>query len=464
MLFHTLDFFLFFALLYAVWRVLPPGRRPWLLLAGSLCFYAWWKPAALLLLLGAAGATHFCALRIAPVRRGRGLWLAGGVAGNLGLLAFFKFGGAFADLFAPGPGAAGVDLLLPIGISFYTFQLTAYLADVYRGRFVPARRFGDLLLFASYFPQLISGPIERARRLLPRLRAGRAPGRRRSLNGLKLFYWGLFKKLYVADNLAPLTNTLLAPEYRPVPGETSLAAVVFALQLYADFSAYVDMARGCSRMLGVELSANFRRPFLAVSPLEFWRRWHVTLHSFLRDYLYRPLGGNRAGPAHTALHVMIVFLVGGVWHGAGWPFALWGLYCGAIVVLSLLLRGPLARACAAAPALATVLRPLGIALTFLTFAHGLLLFHVQSVDHGLALLQALTLRPDPAAFETWRLARIAFYIWPLFAVETILARPGGPFVFERLPAWIQGLVLGAGAGLLTLFGSFGAREFYYFQF
>ncbi len=457
MLFHTVDFLLFFALLYAGIRMLPRVTRPWLLLAGSFFFYAWWKPPAALLLLATALFTYFCALCIERDRRRGMVWGGIGLAWNLGWLIFFKYGSPEAMV--------GAAVAIPIGISFYTFQLIGYLLDVQRGLRAAGPR--DLLLFSVYFPQLIAGPIERAARLLPRLQRMRIPGSRRVMSGLLLAGWGFFKKLYIADNLTGLVRTALEPGTRQPAGAVSFAACVFAVQLYADFSGYVDIARGLSRTMGIELSANFRLPILAIGPAEFWRRWHITLYAFFRDYLYIPLGGNRAGRARRFLLVNLVFVLGGIWHGTGWPFALWGLVNGLLVALDLEIRPVLVPVLRALAARFPVTREPAIffarVLTFLTFAYGLLLFHVESTAHALELIENLT-RTGGAWIHPTRIAQAAWFIWPLPVVELWLARPGRRPGFERLPLAARGLVLAAGTTLLIVFGVFGQNVFYYFQF
>ena len=244
------------------------------------------------------------------------------VSVNLLCLGFFKYYNFFTDSMAGLLEVWGLssplpvlEILLPVGISFYTFQITAYTVDVYRKESQAEKSFWDLLLFCSYFPQLVAGPIERAGRLLPLLKSPSPVTYDMFRRGAMLALWGIFKKVYIADNLSQFVDIILIPGIAPPTGAYFLGACVFAVQIYADFSGYTDVARGVSRMLGIELVLNFNLPFISANPSEFWRRWHITLGSFLRDYIYIPLGGNRNGRFRQSLNLMIVWTLGGLWHG-----------------------------------------------------------------------------------------------------------------------------------------------------
>ena len=316
------------------------GRGPmWLLLAASLAFYGWWDWRFLPLLLGSICGNHLLAGRIlaAGSRLAARRWLVAGIAANLALLGWFKYAmfvaGVLGDL--SGHAVSVGTVLLPIGISFFTFKQIAYLVDVHRGLVVerdPAR-YG---LFVTFFPDLLAGPLVHHRELTPQLeRLGSRPFLPDFAVGASIFVIGLAKKLLVADTLA-LTATPLFDQ-AAAGGSLGLlaawaAATAYALQIYFDFSGYSDMAIGIARMFGVVLPINFASPYKAASIVEFWRRWHISLSRFLRDYLYVPLGGNRKGPARRHLNVFVTMLLGGIWHGAGWTIVLWGALHGAMIV------------------------------------------------------------------------------------------------------------------------------------
>jgi len=250
----------------------------------------------------------------------------------LGVFKYASFAGEAVSLLAPALGWSQLEILLPLGISFYTFQIIALAVDVARGNVEPPERFSRYALFVSFFPQLIAGPILRGAQLLPQLRGGGRPTPERTRRGLWLLASGAAKKVVLGDFLLPpfVDEVYRTPE--TAPAYLLVATYAFAFQIYFDFSGYTDMARGIGALLGFELPANFREPYLSRSPAEFWRRWHVTLSTWLRDYLYIPLGGNRRGPARTAVNLGLTMLLGGLWHGAGWNFLVWGGLQGAFLI------------------------------------------------------------------------------------------------------------------------------------
>ena len=331
MLFHSWIFVFFFAVCFAGYllRRRTPLWMAWLL-ACSYFFYGWWNPLYLLLIVYSTALDYFVGLAIVRSRR-KGCWLALSVVNNLLLLGFFKYGGfVAANLTAllhtlhlpvdiPEPG-----VLLPIGISFYTFQSMSYTIDLYRGRIGRESNFLRFALFVSFFPQLIAGPIERAGGLLPQLKRAPAIKAQNISDGLSLFVVGLFKKIALADFLAVYVDQVYAAPAQAGAPALLLATYAFAWQIYFDFSGYTDMARGCARMLGVRLSLNFANPYLATGLGDFWRRWHITLSTWFRDYLYIPLGGNRGGAWKLYRNIIITMVIAGLWHGAAWSFLVWG--------------------------------------------------------------------------------------------------------------------------------------------
>lgn len=336
MSFVSLDFVALMAIVYvAYWALRGRRAQNMLLVAASAVFYGWIHPWFVLLMGFSAVLDYTVARAMAadPGRKGR--WLGLSLAGNLGLLGAFKYFDFFAANVAAVAGALGVSvspwtlgLLLPAGISFYTFQTLSYTIDVYRGRLAARTDLLDVLVYVGFFPQLVAGPIERAERLLPQVESDRAFSWVRTRSGLSLALWGAVKKVCIADVISPYVDEVFLVEDPSFPMWFA-ACWAFGVQIYADFSGYTDISRGTARMLGFELVDNFDRPYRAASTPEFWRRWHISLSSWVGDYLYTPLlRSGRAGPARTLGAILVTFLAIGLWHGASWNFVLLGLYNG----------------------------------------------------------------------------------------------------------------------------------------
>ncbi len=330
MLFNTLQFAVFFAFVLLGYRLLPGRFRNAWLLAASLTFYSLWVPVYLVLLLADAGI-NYVLLRAMVRSRRPARYLFASIVTTLGILAYYKYAAFLLSgvepltrsLFGFAPEAA--DILLPLGISFYSFQIMALAIDAYRGEIEAPQSFRRYLLFVCFFPQLIAGPILRGREFLPQLARGGEFTADRGRRGLWLIAAGLTKKVILGDFLlAPFVNELYGnPGVASAPVHL-IATYSFAFQIYFDFSGYTDMARGMALLLGFEMPANFQEPYLSRNPAEFWRRWHMTLSRWLRDYLYLPLGGNRGGARRTYINLILTMLLGGLWHGAGLNFVIWG--------------------------------------------------------------------------------------------------------------------------------------------
>ena len=341
MLFNSLRFLEFFVVVYAAYLALPRWRyQNALLLAASYVFYASWNWMCLGLILSSTIVDYFCGLamyRSQSRARKRSLLLVS-VSFNLLLLGIFKYYGFFTDSFerllnslGMNVGSLYVDIILPVGISFYTFQTLSYTIDIYRGELKPTRDLLNFSLFVAYFPQLVAGPIERAKVLLPQIESERRLDQRTLATGCWLIFWGLWKKVVVADRLALSVDSLFETTVDNTLIASYLAVVAFAFQIYCDFSGYSDIARGVSKLFGIELMLNFNLPYVATNPSDFWRRWHISLSTWLRDYLYIPLGGNRQGNVYCNL--MITMVLGGLWHGASWNFVWWGVYHGVLLAI-----------------------------------------------------------------------------------------------------------------------------------
>ncbi len=350
MLFNSFEYVLFLALAFTAFWALAKARllRTGLLLGASWLFYMSWNATFIVLIVASTVLDYLVGLGLGRWSRpaARRLLLAASLAGNLGMLCVFKYadfalGAVHEALLAMGVHADPVHLglILPVGISFYTFQTLSYTIDVYRGRLAPTRSFLDFATFVSFFPQLVAGPIVRASELLPQL--GRAPSLDLERAGDAIFriVKGMSKKVLVADYLAVnLVDRVFEDPAGFGSGEVLLAALGYTCQIYCDFSGYTDIAIGSAKLFGFELPENFRRPYRATGPIEFWRRWHITLSSWIRDYVYIPLGGSRVGRGRTYANLFIAFLITGIWHGAGWTFVVFGLLHAAAVTANRMWR------------------------------------------------------------------------------------------------------------------------------
>jgi alginate O-acetyltransferase complex protein AlgI len=350
MLFNTLDFAIFLPVVFALyWFVTHKSLRlqNLLLLFASYFFYACWDWRFLFLLAFSTFLDYYSGLKIAEAsdKRTKQYWLWLSIAINVGFLGVFKYYNFFADSFAEGLALLGVEahfstlnIILPVGISFYTFHGLSYIIDIYKDRIPPERNFVDYAVFVSFFPLLVAGPIERATHLLPQIKQKRTFSYEQGVDGLRQILWGLFKKIVIADNCAEYANQIFGNS-ADMNGSTLLAgALYFTFQIYCDFSGYSDIALGTARLFGIELLRNFAYPYFSRDIAEFWRRWHISLSTWFRDYLYIPLGGSRGGKWQSVKNTFIIFVVSGFWHGANWTFIVWGLL-NAVCFLPLLLMG-----------------------------------------------------------------------------------------------------------------------------
>jgi len=482
MRFQSLLYMLFLAASALVHARLSPRLRTPFLLALSWFFYALWEPRFLALLL-AVTAVSFAlarAMRARPERKKRFLVL--GLVFTLGMLFVFKYLGFFTAGLSSLLAACGFaplslpKLLLPAGISFFSFAVSGYLIDVYRGTAEPERNFIDYALFVSFFPAVLSGPIERANHLLPQLRARRAPDGDDLRAGSLRFLLGLTKKLLIADRLAILVNAAYAAPETFTGAQLLLAILCYSVQIYCDFSAYTDMAVGSARLLGVRLFENFDAPYSSRSVKEFWRRWHISLSFWFRDYLYFPLGGSRKGKLRTYVNLMIVFAVSGLWHGAAWTFIVWGLLNGAYQVFGALTL-PARRSLRASLRIREDSRLTAVWQTLVTFlltTAAWVFFRADSLPQALLVLRrVVTLAGGvfPLRFQALGMNRPAL-IFTALSVLTLAAldRYGQDRLCLRLEntAWRRWAFC-AGLVLLTLiFGAYGpgynAQDFVYFKF
>ncbi len=331
MLFNSTTFWLFFAAVFTLYLPSGPRARNWILLIASYVFYGSWDWRFLGLLALSTLVDYTCGLQIERSPEHGRRWVFFSVAVNLGVLGIFKYFDFFADSFSHLAAVVGFELspatlhvVLPVGISFYTFQTLGYTIDIYRREGRATHRLRDFALYVAFFPQLVAGPIERSTHLLPQLEGEKRLDLEGFRAGAYLVLFGMFKKVVVADNMARIVENSFDGASPAGGMATCLGVYAFALQIYGDFSGYTDIARGVAKFLGVDLTLNFRRPYFATNPRDFWSRWHISLSRWLRDYLYIPLGGNRGGTTRTFRNLFLTMLLGGLWHGAGWMFVLWG--------------------------------------------------------------------------------------------------------------------------------------------
>jgi D-alanyl-lipoteichoic acid acyltransferase DltB (MBOAT superfamily) len=464
MLFNSntfLLFFLLFYLAYIAFRNSLPLRNS-LILVGSLIFYGTWSVPFLGLMLFTASMDFLFARLIYKARSGacRRLLLIGSLLLNLGILGYFKYAGfaleVWSDLlsaFNRGSTLKAFAVLLPIGISFYTFQSIGYVFDVYRGLMPPERNWVKFLSFVSFFPQLVAGPIQRAPHMAPQFSAVQEITVAGCAEAVWLVTWGFFKKVVVADNLASYVDLVFSQESF-APGLYGLATVAFGLQIYCDFSGYSDIARGLAKLLGFDIIFNFNLPYFSRSVREFWSRWHISLSSWFRDYLYIPLGGNRLGWGRTCRNLLVVMVVAGVWHGAGWPFVLWGAWLGAALVLNHLWR---------AASLPTPGWAMSWLATMLVVFLGWFLFRARSLRQIYTVLSLNGSVEMP--FWTWFYIRgILILALPLLVVEMIQFLRNDRLWPVRLPFLAQSLFYGVLVALVVIYWKQEGTPFIYFQF
>ena len=396
MLFNTLEFWCFFVVVSGLFYGLPRRCSRYVLLASSYFFYMWWNPWLVSLIVFSTSLDYVVGRRIAATEESgaRKRLLSLSLVANLGLLAFFKYYNFFVEsmarLLTLGSDSLALKIILPVGISFYTFQSMSYTIDIYRRRLEPARSFWDFALFVSCFPQLVAGPIVRASAFLPQLEEWSSPKPRQVLEGVHLALLGMVKKVVFADQFALVADQYFAnPAQSPGLLSAWTGVLAFSLQIFFDFSGYTDIARGCGKLLGFEFPLNFRRPYLATSITEFWRRWHISLSTWLRDYLYIPLGGSRDGVLRTYRNLFVTMLLGGLWHGASWNFVVWGGFHGVSLAIERMLETVLPAHVRGFLGGTSWCRLLGVCLTFLLVSVSWVFFRSTSLAHSVGIISHL---------------------------------------------------------------------------
>ncbi len=477
MLFNSFEFFAFFSAFLLVYFSLPVRFQPFIMIIGSYLFYMGWRPSFALLLALTTVVDYTTGLMMANARTeaGRKAAMLTALTINLGVLGTVKYLDFMISNVIGLSGLLGhhlpdyaLGIILPVGISFYTFQSIGYTLDVYHRRIEAERNFIVYAQYVAFFPQLVAGPIERAPHMLPQLHQPKTFQFENVSPGLWLIGYGLFKKMCVADSLAPIVNGIFASPQSYSGTYNLIACAAFTVQLYCDFSGYSDIARGVARIMGFDLMINFRQPFYSSSLGELWRRWNISLTSWLRDYLYVPLGGSREGEMKTVRNIMIVWLVSGLWHGAAWTFIIWGLFYGFWLVVERLVQKNLQPEKRLGAGVSLLL---GGIWANVVFAIGMIFFRAQTVENAFVMLRSFG-DLGPLSYGTFKvlgvpsfeLAMLCVSLCILFTVDYHIA-----FKSER-PARISSmprLRTVAGVGLcyyLLLFGVMGRTEFIYFQF
>ncbi len=470
MMFNSIDFAVFFTVVLGIYFLLRHTAQNRLLLIASYVFYGFWDWRYVALIFWVANLDYFCALAISKARdRSQARrWVALSLGSNFALLAYFKYWNFFLDSVSGLAATLGHatsfmhwEIVLPVGISFFVFQSTAYVLEVYRGTVPACRSYPDYLLFGAFFPQLVAGPIERPERLLRNILEPRQTTPEGVFSGLVEIAWGLFKKIAVADHLAVYVDAVYRSHSQHSGLTLGAATVLFAFQIYCDFSAYSDMARGMARIMGFDLMVNFDKPYLSRDLGEFWRRWHISLSTWFRDYLYVPLGGNRVDPVRGMVNVMLVFVVSGLWHGANWTFVVWGALHGAGLVVHRrwARRGEAALRWLPAP-LATFCATL---LTFAFVCLAWIFFRADSVQSAFSIISRMVSAGGPL----WINQGLGFGLLPLLVLlsaELWSGRDSVPRWFQRLAPHGQAIALAAFVLFSWLCASKSGAQFIYFQF
>lgn len=477
MAFNSLTFVIFLMVVLAGYYALTHKAQNVWLLAASWVFYAWWDPRVLGLLILSSGVDYLCGLRLygSSDPRGRKLYLTLSICTNLVILGFFKYLNFFiqsANEILQTMGLSNsqpaLNILLPVGISFYTFRTLSYTMDVYRGKLQPCTDFVTYALYVGFFPQLLAGPIERASSLLPQLGNRRMVSWEDLREGGVLILIGLFKKVGVADALAPLTAVRFQNPAQCSGADLLFALYLFSVQIYCDFSGYSDIARGIGKLFGIETMVNFNRPYFSSSVTEFWRRWHISLSSWLRDYVYISFGGNRKGPLKTYRNLMLTMLLCGLWHGANVTYVVWGGLHGLYLSMhkfwvnrtSTTGRG----ASSSADDLLSITK---IVATFHLVAFSWILFHADNLSAAWQYFSGILTWQKAGLIMplNWHGISVLILLATLFTLELIQDRAGDDATLLRWHWVPRGLSYGVLIVVLLAFGGVGAAvPFFYFQF
>ena len=487
MLFNSIQFAVFLPIVFLLYwfvfdRFISKSKHQLRLqnifiVVSSYVFYGWWDWRFLLLI----AFTSFCSwgsgglIGKAQTKKRAKTWMWFNIILNVGILALFKyydfFVVEFAQLFHLSTEGLLIKVILPVGISFYTFQALSYSIDIYRGKIEPTKDIDAFFAFISFFPQLVAGPIERASSLLPQFLKKREFDYDTAMEGIRQILWGLFKKLLIANNCAYAVDSVFYLHSRtPIPGsDLLLAAILFSFQIYADFSGYSDIAIGTAKLFGIKLSRNFNNPYFSRNVSEFWRRWHISLMSWFRDYVYIPLGGNQRSKLRTIINVFVVFLLSGMWHGANWTFIVWGLYHAALFLPTVLMGRKSQSDIVAKGRILPSLKEMGqMFFTFCLVLFGWILFRSESISDFVQYCEELcqmgTLRACYRLF-------IQSDIWPkmvfiiiMLVVEWLQRDKEHGLVLDKMKPWLRWVICFIIVLMISCFTDNEIGAFIYFQF
>ncbi|MFI5263545.1 MAG: MBOAT family O-acyltransferase [Candidatus Kapaibacterium sp.] len=474
MIFNSLAFAIFLPVVLALYYVLPFKGQNRMLLVASLFFYAWWDWRFLgllaLTILIDFYASH--AVYRATTHKRKKQWMLLSIISNVTVLVIFKYSNFFVQTFAVLLTKLGfsvtapiLQLVLPIGISFYTFMSMAYVIDVYRGQLTPTKHLFDFALFVCYFPHLVAGPILRAPQLLPQLTHERKIKLEQIRDGIALIIIGYVRKVVIADIIAPMVSGAFSQMDTLGSGDLILRMYLFAIQLYGDFAGYSDIARGVSKLFGIELNLNFATPYLSQNITEFWRRWHISLSSWLRDYVYIPLGGNRKGKFRTYLNNFLTMLIGGLWHGANWTYIIWGalngIYLG-IHKVYLDITGKSGKQ-SLEQGKWTFLTPFKVFFVFTLAAFAFIIFrspNFSSAWHYISKMFSF----QGGITQVGSSMFIIPFVLLAFLIDIAQYTGWGERFIARTPLWQRAIVLGVLFALVLVAGSDNSQPFIYYQF
>ncbi|MCF2221927.1 MBOAT family protein [Chryseobacterium sp. PS-8] len=477
MLFNSIGFLIFLPIVFILyWFVFNKKyqHQNVLVLVASFYFYACWDWRFLFLLMFSIGLDFVSGIMIekSKSKKEYTFWLALSIIINLGFLGFFKYYNFFIESFSELLGSFGfhiniwlLKIVLPVGISFYTFHGLSYVIDIYKKRIFAERNFIDYAVFVSYFPLLVAGPIERATHLLPQIQRKRTFNYEQAADGMRQILWGFFKKMVIADNCAPLVNEIFAHYHTESASNLVLGAILFAFQIYGDFSGYSDIALGVSRLFGIELLKNFAFPYFSRDIAEFWRRWHISLSSWFRDYLYIPLGGSKGGLIMKIRNTFIIFLVSGFWHGANWTFIIWG-GLNALYFMPLLLMDKNRQnleVVAMGKLLPSIREIFQILITFSLTCFAWIFFRAASVSQAFSYIGKIfnkTILSVPPHFPY----KVVALIGVMLIVEWLNRSCFHGLKIERFHTWLRRAIYAVIIFIIFRYANFGNNEFIYFQF
>ena len=471
MLFNSIQFLIFFPLVVAIFFALPHRFRWLLLLVASYYFYAVWKFQYLFLIWFSTGIDFFASQKMAQFsdKAQRKKYLLLSLITNLGLLFSFKYLGLFNEsiraiftTFGLTYNVSPLNIIVPVGISFYTFQTLSYTIEVYRGNILPEKNFGLFALYVAFFPQLVAGPIERPDHLLPQFRQKFNFDYQRVMDGLSLMLWGMFKKVVIADRLAIFVDLVYSNPTNYTGLMVLVATYAFAIQIFCDFSGYSDIAIGAARVMGYHLNLNFDRPYMAQSIREFWQRWHISLSTWFRDYLYIPLGGNRVGKWRWQLNLFLVFLISGLWHGANWTFAIWGMLHGLYFLVGIGTADFRANFMSKLNRWPKTQQSIAIFTTFHLVTFAWIFFRANTVSDAFLLIRNMVRLTTAEIIATCLIFLLIFMLGRLVSTQESLQT-----LRVKLRAYPRWLRWTAYASLILLMMNFGVAQevpFIYFQF